>query len=250
MIQIAQQDSLYTYNLDYSKRAAVKYQKVIAKVDSLVHLNQLQQAENVLIQEPEDDYFYLRVGLYIHKGEYQTAKSILDGEIPSSEEVSDYREVQLINIERLTDYEFELDSMDRETLEIIADKRSTPATYARSILSLVDKRSWDPLFPQDSSGTEQQRIIGDTESENIISTEVFPNPSKGIFNIVPGSSFEESDELEFQIHTVMGSKIMSGSFPAQTEVFEIDLQEKPTGTYILTLQNTRDHHESLIIQKY
>lgn len=247
MIQIAQLDSFYTYNLEYTKRAAVKYQKVITKVDSLLQLDQLSLADNMLSQEPESDYFYLRVGLLIHKEEYSNAQTLLNTETPATGDEEDYRDVQLINIDRLTDHEFELDSTKRVTLEVIAEKRSTPSTFARSILSLIDKRSWVPVFPEDTTYTEQARIIPDREVEVV--TKIFPNPSKGIFKVVPGSSFEREDELEFRIYNVMGVQLLYGTIPPYTEFFEIDLQKKTNGTYILTLHNAR-HQESFIIQKH
>nr|MBS0037395.1 T9SS type A sorting domain-containing protein [Saprospiraceae bacterium] len=249
MNQIEQQDSFYIYNLEYSKRAAVKYQKVISKVDSLVQLDQLLLADSLLSQEPESDYFYLRVGLLIYMGDYSTAQNVLNGEVLISEDEEDYRDIQLINIDRLTDHEFELDSTDREILEFIAEKQTTPATFARAILSLVDERSWEPLFPEDTTYQEQSRIIVSLD-EDEVGTKVFPNPSKGIFNIVPGSPFSPEDYLDFKIYNVMGVKVMSGTIPSHTESFEIDLQRQTNGTYILNLNNARNQQESFIIQKH
>ncbi len=74
--------------------------------------------------------------------------------------------------------------------------------------------------------------IGITEA-NLIKADVYPNPSKGIFNV----ALENSDAISIRVFDLTGKVLETLKYEGST-IYNLDLQALPVGVYLLEIENS------------
>ncbi len=78
---------------------------------------------------------------------------------------------------------------------------------------------------------EETMAVNDASLDQAV--QVFPNPSKGIFNISVADSLKGN--VEYELYSTPGSLIKKGALKSKTNT--IDLSGKPSGVYLLKVSN-------------
>jgi hypothetical protein len=117
-------------------------------------------------------------------------------------------------------------------------KRHIPSTHARALLSIIDGRSWDPVFPSiEEIDSVDLRNTGKEESVED-KTMVFPNPSDGKFTIVPNrETFHAEKALDIQVYDITGQRVYeSQQIIGQSGNFQILLGHVSKGMYLIHIK--------------
>ena len=260
MNQIVLTDSLYWLNLEYVDLSGRKYTAVGRVVDSLVVLNDFNGADNILALEPELEYAMLRYGIRLRSGNFEDAEIFLNGIFSQSggelgyenEIIDDFVLVQNIHLDFLQDTTFIVDSTIIANLEAIADKRTIPASHARSLLSRFDLRSWNPQFAQVTDEIDGQRFIQQEpnveEEKNSI---IYPNPGSGQFIILLSEDkFNVQEMVSVSIYSSTGQRVSQVELSANgyNEV-HLDLDKYPNGLYIIDINQEGNTNEQIRVVK-
>jgi subtilisin family serine protease len=132
------------------------------------------------------------------------------------------------------------------SLLLAQDKNRTPAQIKSIIESTAEDQVGDPI--EDTPGWDQYYGFGRINAFDALSVftgihtqdpqnemvKVFPNPSKGIFNILPQNAVLTN--LNVQVFDLTGRLIFEKHFGQQNE-YLIDLSHADRGVYSLRLQN-------------
>jgi hypothetical protein len=214
------------------------YRLVKAKADSLLELTQFNAADSLLSLEDGVIYAQHRLGIRLYHRAYDEARTLLNSINGETTEVADFKTVQHLHIDFLADSTYTLDSNDISTLEDIAVKRHIPSSHARALLSIIDGRSWDPVFPsiEEVDSVELRQSDKVTRAEN--KTLVFPNPSDGLFTIIPNSeTFHTEKPLNIQVYDITGHRVFeSQQLTGQKGNIEILLRDVSKGMYLLHIK--------------
>jgi len=164
---------------------------------------------------------------------YDQARTYLNALNGQTEEVGDFKIVQHLHLDFLSDSTYTKDSLDIQTLETIAEKRHLPSSHARALLSIIDGRSWDPVFPQ----MENMATLHFSDEKQGINdrTLVYPNPGEGLFTIIPnGETFEKDSEFQFHVFDLSGNTVLQLEQPVVVDgQYQIDLTDVTDGMYFL-----------------
>jgi len=210
---------------DYRDLEGRLYRLIKGAADSLLELNQFDAADSLLSLEEGVIYAQHRLGIRLYNRAYNEARTFLNTMPGENTEVADFKTVQHLHIDVLSDSIVALDSTELTTLESIAMERHIPSSHARALLSIIDGRTWDPVFPTIEEVDSVE--LHSTEKEESVEdkTMVFPNPSDGRFTIVPNSeTYHPEKALNIQVYDVTGQR-----------VFETQLVKSPSGNHELDL---------------
>ncbi|MEI8006444.1 MAG: BACON domain-containing carbohydrate-binding protein [Bacteroidota bacterium] len=78
---------------------------------------------------------------------------------------------------------------------------------------------------------KQNTGIGESQTEQV---EIYPNPSKGIFNVVPAEGSKR--ELTIEVEDMNGKTVLKKQLKGQNE-YQIDLSSAAAGTYYVRIQS-------------
>ena len=245
-------DSLYWENSGYVNLSGRKYTAVGRVIDSLVAIDLFNQADNLLTLEPEFEYTILRYGLRLRVGNHSGARSFLNTILTENELETDFVNVQNIHLDFLQDTAFVIDSVVIADLEIIADKRSVPASHARALLSLFDLRNWKPIFAQVPEEFDPARRIN-TEAlgEKEVNSVVYPNPGSGQFTIfVSEKKFSTNEHILITIYSSTGQSLFKKELqPNNYNEVQLNLDNYPNGLYFIDLSQKGTISEHLKVVK-
>ncbi|TVR81251.1 MAG: T9SS C-terminal target domain-containing protein [Saprospirales bacterium] len=253
MLSIKQHDSLYQYNPDYLELSVGKFAAVGKIVDSLILDEQYTTADQVLALESELEYWYQRYGLRVHQADYVAAATFLNTMPESGEEETDFVYVQSVQLQALQDSLFTLDSVQIQNLEYIAKKRTPSSVAARGLLAHFQFRVWSPEFAvvEDSLYNERRIPAESQELEDTnIETEVYPNPSDGIYHIVPGSHYEKEGMLMVRVYNILGQQMTFIPLAPGTQTIQLNLSHLEPGHYLLIIAQNGETRDSKAIIKH
>ena len=236
---------------DYRDLEGRLYRLIKGEADSLLELNQFNAADSLLSLEDGVIYDQHRLGIRLYHRAYDEARTLLNSINGETTEVADFKTVQHLHIDFLADSTYTLDSNDISTLENIAVKRHIPSSHARALLSIIDGRSWDPVFPSieevDSVELRQSDKVASGENKTV----VFPNPSDGLFTIIPNSeTFHTDKPLNIQVYDITGHRVFeSQQLTGQKGNIEILLRDVAKGMYLLQIKQEGVHETIKIIKQ-
>jgi len=214
------------------------FRLIKGEADSLLELNQFNAADSLLSLEDGVIYAQHRVGIRLYNRAYDEARTLLNSINGETTEVADFKTVQHLHIDFLADSTYTLDSNDISILESIAMKRHIPSSHARALLSIIDGRAWDPVFPSieevDSVELRQSEKVASAENKTL----VYPNPSDGLFTIIPNSEVFHTDKaLDIQVYDITGHRVFeSQQLTGQAGNFQILLPDVSKGMYLLHIK--------------
>ncbi len=227
-----------------------QYRLIKSLVDSLLSIDQYILADSLLSLENDLEYAQHRFGIRLATKEYDQARSYLNSLGGESSEIGDFKTVQHLHLDFLSDSTYTIDSNDINTLETVAGKRHIPSSHARALLSIIDGRAWDPVFPN-IEDVDSVSFHFSEETEPIENTTVvYPNPSHGIFTIIPNSkTFDTGTELQIQVFDIAGKRISQVKLvEASSDSYRVNLRDVPDGIYLLLIAQ-RGHQEIVKIVK-
>ena len=232
-------------NESYGDLETRKYRIIMHQVDSLMSLDQHAAADAILSSETDIEYVIHRFGIRLRLEQYDAARTYLNSLSGETIEIADFKTVQNVHLDLLSDTTYEINATDIQTLEAIAEKRHYPSSHARSLLSIIDGRSWDPVFPTVEDTIIIEGLVLSGESTKGNQTQVFPNPSDGIFTIIPNSEkFQKGYEVQFLIYDLTGKQVHKAVIPEfQSESHSLNLNGLSSGIYLLHMWQ-QGHHET------
>ena len=175
-------------------------------------------------------------GLQVDAGLYQDARLTLTGISNSVPEMTTFKQIQDINLDRLEQgFDYLLSASDSLFLENIATSEMGVKSYARAVLYLLTGREIFDVFTMEDGGVGQ-------ENENVLSTQseiqyhrtsfaIYPNPSKNEFSI---RIFEGAASSTLRITSMLGRVLFEQKLSESDRPLAIghDLHE---GIYMVTL---------------
>ncbi len=214
--------------------------------------NAIESAYFLLNQENTVMAQLMKFGLQMDRNDYSSAKITLNTMPVISTEMSNFKNIQLINIDRLEKgNEFRLLPSDSLFLESVAISDMGTKGYARAILGLLFGRE----FQDGLEGGGTDGIAQDIQMEQASLTlkeksgvRVYPNPAKEYFTV----EMENLPAESLRITTVVGQIIHKVSLPAGENRFTISTQHWNSGMYLLQWLDQNDkiiHAERLVVNK-
>ncbi len=109
------------------------------------------------------------------------------------------------------------------------------------------------VFHSDGGVNEEGVIIDDFVIDGVLGLDdinydefsIYPNPSKGIFNIVFNT---ESDAIKFNVYDVLGKNVYSKSNKAYANNYSLNLSNLSRGVYFLKIdRNNKSDTKKLVI---
>lgn len=211
--------------------------------DNLVGASQLCTEENTAFSK------LVNYGVQLNKGNYTSALSTLNTMPNSNEEMSTFKQIQYINIDRMQQgLEYEMPQSDYLFLETVAESDMGVKGYARAILGLLFGREFeDELQLEDGAAQRNSH-----QQNNSIKAEpnimVYPNPADDQFTIM----LTNIAVVSLKIYSTMGQIITNMKIGEDTSMLSVSTQGWNAGTYALQLLDKDGkivHAELLVINK-
>ena len=215
--------------------------------DKLIFLCGKGKDYTSLISRYSSDKFLYKTyvyGMMVSNGDYNDARQYLNSLRTETEEESDFKTVQLINVDRLQNNIFEANSSDLSTLYTIGKKVYPMSAYARSLYKYF---TGEKLELDTEIGKEgiKSRSIAPEENEVI----VYPNPSRGTLEL----DYKISEQAKLSVYSRSGTVLKEVSLDANIKQMELDLTHLPDGIYILLVRTSETgeliHEDKMVIIK-
>lgn len=194
-------------------------------------------ADSILTPLKKASWQRLLFGLKVQQGLYAEAAGVLSG-LPSRDTDEAYfKEVQSINIKRLTSRETEqyVTTDEVARLEVIAMSHEPSSAYARSLYRLLtgDKISSDLTFVSGAlmaGGNEYAApaVVQDKSTEPGDVT-VYPNPAGSVLNISSAAPMVRAELVDMAGRVIMTDKVPGSRF------FKLDLKHVAAGMYTVRI---------------
>lgn len=233
---------VHYYQVLQEKEAILKY-----LLGQALEYQDFSGAENLLQQEQTREADLAIFGLRIDRGDFEGAAEWL-GQLPvESEEDANFRQLQLINIQRLKAPEsFELAPDQEIFLNSIADGNSPIRGYARGILGILQGLRY---YPEDIDLEEDRTTLAniDRVEEEF---RVFPVPADNTLTIT-WPSFSNNAKGKIQIFDMLGRL----HYEEIIQLFEnrrsIETSRLPAGIYFAVISDNERviyHQAKFIIE--
>ena len=179
----------------------------------------------------------MKYGIQVNAGLYQNAQATLNALSNSVPEMSTFKQIQAINLDRLQQGgTYQLSESDSLLLENISISDMGIKSYARSVLYLLTGREFFDVFTMEDGGFSSSLVGGNNpQSISQISKEsldVFPNPTGGAFTVWVPEGMAASN---LQITTVFGQTVYRQELSEAMGLIVIDDQGWKEGMYIVQL---------------
>ncbi len=247
---VKEQGEFYNLNME-KKYFASKYAfEMLAKDSSLMFLN---SANDSIIRIFYDAYrngnidLMAKVKDYIIKNDSTNAEYLNSSITPENLSEENEKYFNQIYLETWGKYNFELDSIQNNTLEEIAYQNPISggsAVYgARTILNL----DLSDNIGEISERRKEQELV--TKSDLIMTGKLFPNPTSGEFTLILANSPESKGILE--IYDIIGNLVQSQFFYPKEKEVKINLTSRVAGLYTIkiVIDDSVQGYEKIVVQK-
>jgi hypothetical protein len=207
-------------------------------------------AENILASENNKAADWAIFGLRMDQKDYSSAAQWLNQLPIEDAEDTRFREIQLINLQRLqAPASFQLDKEQEKYLLSVAESASPIRGYARGILGLLKNRRYYPevfdLTKPPIPTERTQRTAPNTSTHLALS----PVPANGTL-WAAWPELPTDDAAQLRIYDLLGTtRIHAPITPQQTQK-EIDISQLPNGIYFLVIisQGKIQHRAKFTVQ--
>jgi Secretion system C-terminal sorting domain/Subtilase family/Periplasmic copper-binding protein (NosD) len=177
-------------------------------------------------------YKTLVYSMMVHNESYDSARLYLNSLMPVGEEQLDYLLVQNINLDRLTDREYNLNSVDSVQLYSIGKKPYPLTGYARALYFVLtgEKLVLDLNEEEKSVPALTQVPVNNTTELQVLT---YPNPTNGNFVLEASRAFEK--EMTISVMDIQGRVVMTSFLRLGDTKATIDMTNLTGGLYVVTL---------------
>jgi Pregnancy-associated plasma protein-A/Secretion system C-terminal sorting domain len=228
-------------NIQTDANAKVKYYQVLAEKEAILKylvskaLNEkdFATAETLLAGEQGKAAQWAIFGLRMGRQDYTGAAQLLN-QLPTVE-VTDvqFRDIQLINLQRLQNLSgFELSVTQEAYLNSVADGYSPIRGYARGILGLLKDRVY---FPDEYEIMEERSLPIEYLSTETL--KVYPVPASDQL-VANWPTLPESADAQLQVFDLLGRQHLSQAIGARETNRVLGVANLPEGVYFLVISNT------------
>ncbi len=201
-------------------------------VSEAIDSNDITTATNLLLEDSTLQADKKLLGLKFKTADFAGAQALVNSFPSVTQDEIWYRDIQNINIIRLQQDTFVLDSLQEAVLYEIAQSDSYNRAYARSLLALL---KGERIEDDDSSGVGGgQNAIQQSEGSLPLiehKVNIMPNPAKDEIYIVWQENPAEDQQL--CIFDRNGKIMQSLRLPAGTSQLRLNIADLPNGLYYL-----------------
>lgn len=171
-------------------------------------------------------------GLRMGRQDYAGAAQLLN-QLPVVDMTdAQFRDIQLINLQRLQNpTNFELSAAQEAYLNGVADGYSPIRGYARGILGLLKDRVY---FPDEYAFTEERNSPIERVATEIM--RVYPVPASDQL-VVTWPTLPESADAQLQVFDLLGRSQLSESIGAKETTRTFSVANMPQGVYFLVVSD-------------
>jgi len=205
--------------------------------DSLYKAGNYTLVETLLQNDPERQSREALVGLKIQRQNYSAAQTLLNAYPTTDPEDAAFREVQNINLRRITqNISFQLSAQEDTFLHHQAYAYGAQTGYARALLYLLKGELFDRTIPQpETTGNreEEASVVNLAELKPAI-FELQPNPAKEELKLIfPG--WQEGTTFQAQMFDLTGKLMLTATIRSVLSV--LDLSSLPSGIYLVCIRS-------------
>jgi len=231
-LKINQLENNNSIDLD-TRRALINYyanclKKVTGKLtESLIKLGQFSDAISLYNIDPDfKDMFHI-ISIYMIKGDYSSAKSIINLMDPQDEKENDLIFTLKTNIKLLeNDRNYVVNNIELQQILSIANKNHSYAAYAKSLYFYITEILIMDSLPDPF--TLGQRNNEDITNQDLLYQLIsYPNPLNNVWNIKTNIV----DALPIEIFNMQGELIHKDEL--HTKNYSINIQDWKSGLYLL-----------------
>ncbi len=187
-----------------------------------------EDLEEILDEENSTQANWLRFGVRLSLKDYEGAEYVLNRLSTSTQEEEWFRDMQLVNLERLSNPEiFELNTAEEDLLFDIANSELPIRGFARSLLSFLLDETFEPIFDipgRNISTSENIHLNLKSQSHFIIS----PNPANDFTRI--SCEIPDNSKFDFELYDLSGKLLLKKEY---TSSEKIDIKNLKSGFYII-----------------
>jgi hypothetical protein len=220
--------------------AKVQYYQILAEKEAILKYlvsealeeKDFTTAEALLAGEQSKAAQWAVFGLRMSRQDYTGAIQLLNQLPLENATDTQFRDIQLINVQRLQNPTgFELSAAQEAYLNSVADGYSPIRGYARGILGLLKDRVY---FPDEYEIPEARssRI----ESSTAYALKVYPVPASDLL-VVTWPALPESADAQIQVFDLLGRQYLSQSVGAKETRQVLGLANLPEGVYFLAISD-------------
>lgn len=220
--------------------AKVQYYQILAEKEAILKYlvgealeeKDFATAEALLAGEGGKAAQWAIFGLRMSRQDYAGASQLLN-QLPV-EDVTDtqFRDIQLINLQRLQNpMGFELSATQEAYLNSVADGYSPIRGYARGILGLLKDRVY---FPDEYDFPEERNITAERVVKETL--KVYPIPTSDRL-IVTWPALPESADAQIQVFDLLGRQHLSQVLGAKETNRVLGVANLPEGVYFLVISD-------------
>lgn len=197
--------------------------------------NDWDEIDSLLLEDYNPFNARRYVGIKLDRQIYSQVLQALDSFSVSTLDDSYFVDVQRINLERMVDSNFVLDSIQASELLSIALSQSSEAGYAQSLLLHLTGQVFMPELPVFDVEERDAEVIQKIKSENLIN--IYPNPAKNkiFIEIIDQSIINEGARLE--IFDAFGTIKMNKPNTNWSNRIEINLENWMPGLYFVIIRD-------------
>lgn len=220
--------------------AKVQYYQILAEKEAILKYlvsealeeNDFATAEALLAGEQSKAAQWAIFGLRMGRQDYAGAAQLLN-QLPT-EDVTDaqFRDIQLINLQRLQNpFGFELSAEQEAYLNSVADGYSPIRGYARGILGLLKDRVY---FPDEYEITEERSSPTGRVATDVL--KIYPVPASDQL-VVTWPTLPESADAQIQVFDLLGRQHLSQPIGAKEINRVLGVANLPEGVYFLVIRD-------------
>lgn len=228
------------YQILAEKEAILKY-----LVSEALGANDYVTAESLLAGEQSKAAQWAIFGLRMSRQDYAGATQLLN-QLPIEDATdTQFREIQLINLQRLQNPTgFELSAAQEAYLNSVADGYSPIRGYARGILGLLKDRVY---YPDEYDISEERSSL--TVRGGIDALKIYPVPASDQL-VVTWPTLPESANAQILIFDLLGRQHFSQSIGAKETNRVLGVANLPEGVYFLVISDKGKvvHRNKFIVQ--
>ena len=236
-VQLSQRDVLEAQISAETRKKEEALNHLVAKYADEKSYAQLQQ-----LLEAESGTFAARalLGMKLQTGSFADAQSLLDALPEDTPEEGMFKDIQQINLQRLSNPNFELSQTEEDFLRAAAASYAPGTAHARGLMAVLKDEHFEPPFPDltaaASSKTTPSLSPPALTMNDLQRLQISPNPARSHINVYipPQADGKGRAAAEMTIYTVKGEKVKSIPTEPNQRMLQTNIGELPDGLYMLS----------------
>lgn len=197
--------------------------------------NDWEEIDTLLLEDPNPFNNRRYVGIQMERQFYVKTGEVLDSFPVSTFDDVDFVTIQRINLERMVDSNFVLDSIQASELLSIALSQSSEAGYAQSLLLFLTGQVFMPELPELEVEEREFYPVQKPKIEHLIS--VYPNPTKNRLSIEISKYSIDDGIVTLKIFDLLGQVKFYQPISSLPYKKELNLETWTPGFYVVCVMD-------------